>query len=191
VFILQVHGTVEKAEEARYPPCWSQLWGFVKDTGKNLWLWFFVVVGILWGLGFFSLYTWLPVVVQNMLSGTALVNSTSSGLRPGSDGRTPTKAILLTGIPSLTAAVAMVAVAWHSDRVNEKALHVAAPYLLGGLFLLCYTPMASLSFAAGFVNLVIAMTAANAATGVISSRVVGERLRTSFYLQRGTASALQ
>jgi hypothetical protein len=126
-----------------------------------------------------------------MLSGTALVNSTSSGLRPGSDGKTPTKAILLTGIPSLTAAVAMVAVAWHSDRVNEKALHVAVPYLLGGLFLLCYTPMASLSFAAGFVNLVIAMTAANAATGVISSRVVGEQLRTALCLQLEAASALQ
>lgn len=168
-----MHGTPEKAEEARCPPRWSQLTGLIKDAVKNLSLWFFVLVGVLWGLGFFSLYTWLPVVVQNMLSGTALVNSTSSGLRPGSSGQTPTKAILLTGIPSLTAAVAMVAVAWHSDRVNEKALHVAVPYLLGGLFLLCYTPMAS-TFAGGFVNLVIAMTAANAATGVISSRVVGE-----------------
>lgn len=168
-----MHGTPEKAEEARSPPRWSQFTGLIKDAVKNLSLWFFVLVGILWGLGFFSLYTWLPVVVQNMLSGTALVNSTSSGLRPGSSGQTPTKAILLTGIPSLTAAFAMVAVAWHSDRVNEKALHVAVPYLLGGLFLLCYTPMAS-TFAGGFVNLVIAMTAANAATGVISSRVVGE-----------------
>jgi len=126
------------------------------------------------GIGFFGLFSWLPILVQNMLSGTALSNSTSSGLRPGSDGRTPTKAILLTAIPSLTAAVAMVTVAWHSDRVNEKALHVAVPYILGGVILVCYTPMASLSFAAGFVNLVIAMTAANAATGVISSRVVGE-----------------
>lgn len=168
---LRVHGTPEKAEAARSPPRWSQFTGLIKDAVKNLSLWFFVLVGILWGLGFFSLYTWLPVVVQNMLSGTALVNSTSSGLRPGVSGQTPTKAILLTGIPSLTAAFAMVAVAWHSDRVNEKALHVAVPYLLGGLFLLCYTPMAS-TFAGGFVNLVIAMTAANAATGVISSRVV-------------------
>lgn len=126
------------------------------------------------GLGYFSIFTWLPILVQNMLSGTALVNSTSSGLRPGSSGA-PTKAILLTAIPSLTAAVTMVIVAWHSDRVNEKAFHVAVPYLLGGIFLCCYTPMASVSFAAGFVNLVIAMTAANGATGVISSRVVGEK----------------
>jgi hypothetical protein len=109
-----------------------------------------------------------------MLSGTALVNSTSSGLKPGSVDKVPIRAILLTGIPSLTAAFAMVLVAWHSDRVNEKALHVAVPYILGGVALLCYTPMASASFAAGFANLVIAMTAANAATGVISSRVVGE-----------------
>jgi MFS family permease len=169
-----VHGSVEKAEEARYPPKWSQLWGFVRDAVKRPLLWFFVSVGVLWGLGFFSLYTWLPVVVQNMLSGTALVNSTSSGLKPGSVDKVPIRAILLTGIPSLTAAFAMVLVAWHSDRVNEKALHVAVPYILGGVALLCYTPMASASFAAGFANLVIAMTAANAATGVISSRVVGE-----------------
>lgn len=174
VMFLQVHGCPEKAEEARHPPRWGMLFGYVKDAFRNAMMWFFVVVGILWGLGFFSLYTWLPVVVQNMLSGTALANSTSSGLQPGSDGKAPTRAILLTGIPSLTAAVVMVLVAWHSDRVNEKSLHVAVPYLLGGLFLLCYTPMASLSFAAGFVGLVIAMTAANAATGVISSRVVGK-----------------
>lgn len=126
------------------------------------------------GTGFFAMFSWLPVLVQNMLSGTALVNSTSSGLAPSNRAHTPTKAIMLTVIPSFTAAVAMLLVAWHSDRVNEKALHVAVPYIIGGVVLACYTPMASISFVAGFVNIVIALTAANAAIGVISSRVVGE-----------------
>lgn len=70
----------------------------------------------------------------------------------------------------------MVLVAWHSDRVDEKALHVAIPYLIGGLVMMLFGPMASASFAAGFANIVIAATAANAATGVISSRVVGRCL---------------
>lgn len=90
-------------------------------------------------------------------------------------GSQATKAILLSGIPSLCASVAMLLTAWHADRVNEKNWHVAVPYLVGGVVLTLFTPLYSkASFAAGFAVLVVSVTFANAAAGVINSRVVGE-----------------
>jgi hypothetical protein len=129
---------------------------------------------------------WLTVIINNMLSGTALTNSTSSGAAPAAAkaaaaaagkhaSAQSTRAILLSGIPALCASVAMMLTAWHADRVNEKNWHVAVPYLIGGVALTLFTPLYKASFIAGFVILVVALTFANAAMGVINARVVGER----------------
>jgi hypothetical protein len=127
---------------------------------------------------------WLTIIINNMLSGTALINSTSSGAAPAAAAKAAaaakhantqsTRAILLSGIPAFCASIAMMLTAWHADRVNEKNWHVAVPYLIGGVALTLFTPMYKASFIAGFVTLVVALTFANAATGVINARVVGE-----------------
>jgi hypothetical protein len=70
----------------------------------------------------------------------------------------------------------MMLTAWHADRANEKNWHVAVPYLIGGVALTLFTPMYKASFIAGFVTLVVALTFANAAMGVINARVVGKLL---------------
>lgn len=123
-----------------------------------------------------SLYQWLPILINNMLSGTALSGSTSSGMSAvaAKAGSQATKAILLSGIPPICGSVAMLVTAWHSDRVNEKNWHVAVPYVISGVVLTLFTPFYKLSFAGGFAVLVIYMTLANASAGVFNSRVVGE-----------------
>jgi hypothetical protein len=129
---------------------------------------------------------WLTIIINNMLSGTALINSSSSGAAPAAAAKAAaaakhasaqsTRAILLSGIPAFCASIAMMLTAWHADRVNEKNWHVAVPYLIGGVALTLFTPMYKASFIAGFVTLVVALTFANAAMGVINARVVGELL---------------
>lgn len=127
--------------------------------------------------------SWLTVIINNMLSGTALTNSTSSGISAAAAKAAAgakhahaqsTHAILLSGIPAFCASIAMVLTAWHADRVDEKNWHVAVPYLIGGVALTLFTPLYTASFIAGFITLVLAITFANAAMGVINARVVGE-----------------
>lgn len=141
--------------------------------------------------------SWLTIIINNMLSGTALSNSTSSGASPAAAkaaaaakhiSMQSTRAILLSGIPALCASVAMVITAWHADRVNEKNWHVAVPYLIGGIALTLFTPLYKVSFTAGFVILVVALTFANAAMGVINARVVGECLGVDKYGARGRSA---
>jgi MFS family permease len=127
---------------------------------------------------------WLTIIINNMLSGTALTGSTSSGAAPAAAAKAAsagkhvmaqsTRAILLSGIPAFCASIAMLLTAWHADRVDEKNWHVAVPYLIGGVALTLFTPLYKASFIAGFATLVVALTFANAAMGVINARVVGE-----------------
>lgn len=125
-----------------------------------------------------SLYQWLPILINNMLSGTALSGSTSSGISASAAkgaGPSPqaTAAILLSGVPPVCGSVAMLIVAWHSDRVDEKNWHVAIPYVVSGVVLTLFTPFYKLSFAGGFAVLVISLTLSNCSQGVYNSRVVG------------------
>lgn len=177
----KVHGSAEAAEAARSPPRWRQLLWLIYDALRRPLLWFFIAVGFLWVVSAMGTNSWLTIIINNMLSGTALSNSTSSGASPAAAkaaaaakhiSMQSTRAILLSGIPALCASVAMVITAWHADRVNEKNWHVAVPYLIGGIALTLFTPLYKVSFTAGFVILVVALTFANAAMGVINARVV-------------------
>lgn len=138
-------------------------------------------------MSFFSFHPWLTVIIQNMLAGTALHSSTPSGSKtsgsgglssshPASGAALPVKAILLTSVPALCGSLAAVVCAWHSERTKEQHLHVALPWALSGLLLGLFGPMVGLSFVAGFVSLVLAKTFSAAASGVMSSLLVGECL---------------
>lgn len=64
---------------------------------------------------------------------------------------------LLTTLPHLAGAVAILLNARHAERTNERRLHAAVPLMVGGLFLGVTTLVADrLGPAAGFVCLVIA-----------------------------------
>ncbi|KAF6256298.1 major facilitator superfamily domain-containing protein, partial [Scenedesmus sp. NREL 46B-D3] len=177
----KVHGSAEAADAARAPPRWRQLLWLIYDALRRPLLWFFIAVGFLWVVSAMGTNSWLTVIINNMLSGTALTNSTSSGVSPAAAKAAAgakharaqsTHAILLSGIPAFCASIAMVLTAWHADRVDEKNWHVAVPYLIGGVALTLFTPLYTALFIAGFITLVLALTFANAAMGVINARVV-------------------
>lgn len=133
-------------------------------------------------MSFFSFHPWTTIIINNMLKGTAL-NHGTSGASPGArggphaaagpNGELPIKAILLSSVPGITGSIAAVICAWHSDKTNERHLHVALPWIISGVLLAMFGPMTAISFIAGFVALVLAKTLSAASSGVMSSLLVG------------------
>ena len=118
-----------------------------------------------------SLNAFLPIIIKNMLAGTAAQGSTSTG---GNSAVNTRNAMLLSAIPYAMAAVAMTLTTWHSDRVGERTLHIGMTAMVGSVFWLCFGPMYHQSFTAGFVSLVITLALAYAQMGVMYARVTGE-----------------
>lgn len=117
-----------------------------------------------------SLNAFLPIVIKNMLAGTAATGSTSTG---GNSALNTRNAMLLSAIPYATAAVCMSITTWHSDRVHERSLHIGLTAIMGAIAWLCFGPMYHRSFAAGFVSVVLALGLAYAQVGVMYARVSG------------------
>ncbi|WIA11101.1 hypothetical protein OEZ85_011245 [Tetradesmus obliquus] len=165
----KVHGSAEAAAAACQRLRWRHMLGLMLDALRRPLLWLLLVVGFLWVLAAFALNSWLPLIIKNMLAGTALTNSSSSG---GSSSSSHTQeATLLTAIPYVCATAANLAVAWHADRVNERSLHTGVPFVLGGIVLGCFTVLTRLSFAAGFAGLTVAMTCAYAGQSTLLASV--------------------
>lgn len=120
----------------------------------------------------FSLNSWIPIIIKNMLAGTALQNSTSSG---GNSSVNTTHATLLSAIPYFTAAIAMWTVAWSSQKLQERDLHAGIPCIFGGVCLAFFAPLYRVSFVAGFAVIAIALSSAYSCQGVVFARVTCER----------------
>lgn len=82
-------------------------------TNGKVWALCFVYFGIVTSL--YGISFWLPTIIEEFSGlGTFLVG-------------------LLSAVPYLAAAVAMVAFAWNSDRTGERRFHVAVPALLAAI----------------------------------------------------------
>ena len=112
-------------------------------------------------LGFYSISFWLPQIVESLSRGHSV------------------EVALLSSIPYVAAAVAMLAVGAHSDRTRERCLHIAGAALMGaaglGATAVVQTPVPGL----------IALSVA--AMGVFSAIPVFWSLPTTFL--SGTAAA--
>ena len=112
-------------------------------------------------VGLYSISFWLPQIVESLSSGTNV------------------EVALLSGIPYVAAAVAMVMVGAHSDRNRERCLHIAGSALVGaaglGATVVLQTPVPGL----------IALSVA--AMGIFSAIPVFWSLPTTFL--SGTAAA--
>jgi hypothetical protein len=120
----------------------------------------------------FSLNSWIAIIIKNMLAGTVLVNSTSTG---GTSAANSLHATLLSAIPYFTATIAMWVVATSSQHFKEKELHIGVPWMVGGITLIFFEPLYKRSFAAGFSVITIALTLAYSSQSVMFARVTGER----------------
>jgi hypothetical protein len=105
-------------------------------------------------LGIFSLNAWMPIIIKNMLAGTALQDSSSSG---GSSESNTLHDTLLATIPYFCAAIGMWLNTWSAVRLGERTLHVGVPCIFGGVLLALFEPLYRAAFAAGFAVLAIAI----------------------------------
>jgi hypothetical protein len=122
-------------------------------------------------MGIFSLNSWMAIIIKNMLAGTVLTNSTSTG---GNSSTNSLHATLLSAVPYFCAAIGMWIMASSSHRFREKEFHVGIPYVLGGICLACFEPLYKRSFAAGFIVIVAALTLAYSSDSVFFSRLTGK-----------------
>jgi len=122
-------------------------------------------------MGIFSLNSWMAIIIKNMLAGTVLSNSTSTG---GDSSQDSLHAILLSAIPYCCAAIGMYVMAASSHRFREKDFHIGVPYMIGGICLTLFEPLYKRSFVAGFGVIVIALTLAYSSDSVMFARVAGE-----------------
>lgn len=162
----EVHGA--DAEAASKRPTWSQMPRLVLEAAKLPLLWYFAISGFAWVMGIFSLNSWMAIIIKNMLAGTVLVNSTSTG---GSSSKHSLQATLLSAIPYLCAAIGMWWIANSSHRFREKDFHIGIPWVIGGVCLAIFEPLYKRSFAAGFSMIVIAIVLAYCTDSVMFARV--------------------
>ncbi|KAI8465365.1 MAG: major facilitator superfamily domain-containing protein [Monoraphidium minutum] len=165
---LRVHGSKEEAEAASRKPAWREMATLAWEAARMPMLWYFAIAGFLWVLCVFSLNSWIAIIIKNMLAGTALQNSTSTG---GASSVNTLHATLLSAIPYCGAALAMWLAAWSSHRCQERCLHAGVPWLFGGLLLAFFAPLYQRSFGAGFAVIVIALTCAYSSQSVVFARV--------------------
>ena len=118
----------------------------------------------------FSLNSWIAIIIKNMLAGTVLTNSSSTG---GTSSTNSLHATLLSAIPYCCAAVAMWALASSSAHFREKELHIGVPWILGGVILALFEPLYKRAFVAGFSVIVVALTLAYYSQSIIFARVTG------------------
>jgi hypothetical protein len=118
----------------------------------------------------FSLNSWMAIIIKNMLAGTALTGSTSSG---GNSAVNTLHATLLSAIPYFCAAISMWTTAWSSERHRERTLHVGLPCVFGGIVLAFFKELYVASFVAGFAAIVIAMTCAYSGQSVMFAKITG------------------
>ncbi|GBF93031.1 MFS transporter [Raphidocelis subcapitata] len=165
---LAVHGPA-RAEEARRRPSMRRMWATMLETLRQPLVWAIMAAAFLWVLCAFSLYAWVPLIVSNLMNGTAVAASTAMGPSKANS----VKATLLSTVPYAVAALAVVGNAWHSDRTGERTIHVAVPWLTGGVVLACFGAVARRSIVGGFVMLTAAMGLAFSGQSVLVTRAAG------------------
>jgi MFS family permease len=149
MLLLQVHGSPEAAEAAKQLPTWRQLPTILAAALQSRALLYFSGLGFLWMFCMSSLFSWLPLLVANIQTGTALSHSSmghatvlatrnstsahgSAAVQDASAAaaeaaaaasRQITQALLASTVPYIGAAAATVLVAWLASghKLNRRA----------------------------------------------------------------------
>ncbi|GBF88138.1 hypothetical protein Rsub_00850 [Raphidocelis subcapitata] len=105
--------------------------------------------------------TFTPIIISNIINGTALDNSASVAARAGSRALKP---VALTVVPYALAASLSLAVAFSAERRHEQFLHAAGCLLASGACLMLVPLLLHASSVAGFVALCLAIAAGSASS---------------------------
>jgi MFS family permease len=130
---LQVHGSPEAAEAAKQLPTWRQLPTMLAAALCSPALLYFSGLGFLWMFCMSSLFSWLPLLVSNIQTGTALSHSsmghaTVLATRNSTSASTSTGAYGSAAAQDASAAAAEAAAA-ASRQITQALLACTVPYI--------------------------------------------------------------
>jgi hypothetical protein len=134
----------------------------VGAVARNGYLWLAGTCGALTSVASHTYLAYTPIIVSNMLAGTALSNSATVAAAPGSKDLRP---VALSIVPFATAVVASYLVAHSAQRRDEQFWHVAGCLLVAGIVLALFPPLTKAALGAGFASLAISLAAGASANG--------------------------
>jgi hypothetical protein len=109
--------------------------------------------------------TFTPIIIANLLRGTALSAQSSVAAAAGAGAGASLKPVALSVVPYTLAAALSYLLAASAQRRDEQFLHVGATLLLAGAVLAVFAPLARAAVAAGFLSLSLSLALSAAANG--------------------------
>ncbi|GBF99705.1 MFS transporter [Raphidocelis subcapitata] len=140
----------------------------LRMTVRNTRLWGAFLCGALSSIASHTYMTYTPILISNLLSGTALTSHVSVAAAAGTSSLLP---VALAVVPYSLASAAAYAVAASAQRRNEHFFHVSISLALSGTMLALFAPLARASVAGGFVALSLSLAMGAAANGPATALV--------------------
>jgi hypothetical protein len=128
----------------------------------NKYMWPIFVAGLLMSIATATFVLYTPIILKNLISGTAFGSAATVQAAKGSKDLRP---IALSIAPFTIALVLSYVVAHSSQRHNEQLLHNFCCLLFAGIAMALFTPLAMASVVAGFIALTLSLAVSFAAIG--------------------------
>jgi hypothetical protein len=157
---------VPQTPAARPEPATREL---LRAALRNGYLWICCLAGMFGSVPTHTYSIYTPVVIANLLKGTALssnatvaASSVPAGAGIGASGLLP---VALSIVPFALAVAASYVVAASSQRTDEVFWHVAVPFAAAGAVLALFPPLARASAIAGLASLSLSLALSVAGNG--------------------------
>lgn len=137
-------------------------WSILKDVMRNGYIWLSAFCGMLTSVASHTYLAYTPIIINNLLNGTALSNKSTVAAAKGNKSLLP---VALAMVPYTLAVVTSYLVAHSAQRRDEHFWHVSLCLLVGGIILALFPPLAKAAIAAGFLSLSVSLAIGAAANG--------------------------
>ena len=128
---------------------------------RNGYLWLANLCGMMTSVASHTYLLFTPIIISNLLAGTALVNSSSVAAKGTQDLRPVGLAV----VPYSLAAAFAYLVAHSSQRRHEQFFHIAGCLLAAGIVLALFSPLTKAATALGFLSLSLSLALGAGANG--------------------------
>jgi len=133
-----------------------------KMVFANRYFWVIFFCGVLMSVAGATYTTYTPIIISNLLNGTALNNKATVAAAKGSKSLMP---VALAMVPYTLAVLFSYIVAHSSQKRNELFLHISACLLTAGVTMSLFSTLATASVAAGFIALSLSLSICFASNG--------------------------
>ena len=132
------------------------------QCARNPYLWLSSLCGMLTSVASHTYLAYTPIIIANLLAGTALSNASTVAASRGSNDLKP---IALAMVPFTLAALTSYVVAHSAQRRDEQFWHISLCLLAAGTILALFPLLAKAAVAAGFLSLAVSLAIGAAANG--------------------------